>query len=351
MTDDTLPHVHQVAVVIPVYQGEHTLDAVVSEIRELAEPTPTPGGRVLQVVEILLVHDNGPDDSAGVIRRLARRVPTVRAVWLSRNFGQHAATLAGLASSSSEWVATMDEDGQHDPRDLLTMLDAALDDQVPLVYAVPDNVAPHGVLRNTASAFSRWLAQTFLTDTAIGRYNSFRLVTGELGRAVAAYGGQDIYLDIALSWVVPGSTTARTHRRVGSDRPSGYTLPKLLNHFLRLIVTSGTRPLRAVAALGVTSSLVGAVLAVVFAYRRAIQDIQVPGWTFLMVTVLGFSGMILIVLGVMAEYIGVGVRMALGRPPYLIVGDPMNGPLRHSDRAGSAPDVPVVPREPDSSTR
>ena len=83
---------------------------------------------------MLLVHDCGPDDSARVMRELAPH-PFVRPVWLSRNFGQHAATLAGMASSGGDWIVTMDEDGQHDPAYIGAMLDVALAEQASVVYA------------------------------------------------------------------------------------------------------------------------------------------------------------------------------------------------------------------------
>src|SRR5665647_3028983 len=117
---------HRVSIVIPVYQGEHTLTALVKEIALLTVPTPTANGHEFQVVELLLVNDHGPDRSDEVIRELAAAHDFIRPVWLSRNFGQHPATLAGMASSSGDWIVTMDEDGQHDPADIGNFLDVAL---------------------------------------------------------------------------------------------------------------------------------------------------------------------------------------------------------------------------------
>ena len=65
-------------------------------------------------------------------------------VWLSRNYGQHAATLAGMSSSGGDWIVTLDEDGQHDPSYVGAMLDVALAEQASVVYARPVNPAPHG---------------------------------------------------------------------------------------------------------------------------------------------------------------------------------------------------------------
>ena len=100
MDRDAGAFVHGIAVVVPVYQGEHTLDRLVHELTWLTVPTLSPGGRMVQVVEVVLVYDNGPDRSDEVIRRLAQSHSFVRPVWLARNYGQHAATLAGMASTS-----------------------------------------------------------------------------------------------------------------------------------------------------------------------------------------------------------------------------------------------------------
>ena len=111
----------------------------------------SPAGRHYRVTEVVLVHDCGPDASDDTVRALAAAHDWVRPVWLSRNFGQHAATLAGIAASGGEWVVTMDEDGQHDPEAIGALLDTAMTEQADVVYARPTNEPPHGALRNLAS--------------------------------------------------------------------------------------------------------------------------------------------------------------------------------------------------------
>ena len=137
--------------VIPVYGGEHHLRAVVEELVDYTASQRSPDGTRFRVAEVLLVHDCGPDDSARVMRELEATHDFVRTVWLSRNFGQHAATLAGMASTGGDWIVTLDEDGQHDPASIAQMLDAAIAQQASVVYAAPVNAAPHGVTRNLLS--------------------------------------------------------------------------------------------------------------------------------------------------------------------------------------------------------
>lgn len=160
--DETAPAPeHQVSIVVPVYQGEQHLPGLVEEIAVLVKGAVSPEGRGYRMVELLLVHDRGPDGSDRVMRELAERHPFVRPIWLSHNFGQHAATLAGMASSGGEWIVTMDEDGQHDPADIGILIDAAVDQRATLVYARPANWPPHPAFRNVTSKGAKWLVNKF----------------------------------------------------------------------------------------------------------------------------------------------------------------------------------------------
>ena len=339
MTD---AYVHRISVVIPVYQGERTLDAVISELEPMTAPFATPGGRLARVTEVILAYDRGPDRSAEVIRRLADAHDWIAPVWLSRNFGQHAATLAGMASSGGDWLITMDEDGQHDPADIGGMLDVALDEQADLVYARPLNRPPHGAIRNAASKASKRILETVFSGGSASEFNSFRLVLGEIGRSVAAYAGTGVYLDVALSWIAARIRTAPVTLREEGDRRSGYSFRRLFGHFWRMVLTSGTRGLRLVTYAGTAVFLLGVVYSIYLLVARVVGIVNEPGWTSLMVVLLLGIGVVLVALGVIAEYLGVAVSTALGKPSYLIVRDPSSGPLSHVERSAS---VGTAPRE------
>jgi glycosyltransferase involved in cell wall biosynthesis len=326
---------HRISIVIPVYQGEHTLAALVREIAQLAVPTPTADGHEFQVIELLLVSDHGPDRSDEVIRELAKAHDFVRPVWLSRNFGQHPATLAGMASSSGDWIVTIDEDGQHDPAKIGDFLDIALKAGAQLVYADPVNRPPHNMLRNGSSRLAKWVFSTFLTGGSDGAFQSYRMVLGEIGRSVAAYAGSGVYLDVAMGWVAGPTASCPVRLRNEGVRRSGYSTRRLLSHFWRLALSSGTHALRLVSALGVLFAVGGIVYAIYLVLVRLTSDTTPEGWTSTMVLVLLSTGAILFSLGVIAEYVGVAVNMAMGKPLYLIVGDPKDGPLgrRRSGRS------------------
>jgi undecaprenyl-phosphate 4-deoxy-4-formamido-L-arabinose transferase len=248
-------------------------------------------------------------------------------VWLSRNFGQHPATCAGILATGSDWVVTMDEDGQHDPAYIASMLDCAMSQQVPVVYAKPTNPPPHGVVRNVASRGSKRVMDLLVGGGSAVMFHSFRLVLGEVGRAVAAYAGSGVYLDVALGWVAGHATTCPVQLRREGDRPSGYRMRTLLSHFWRMVLTSGTRPLRSVSIAGAAFAFLGVVGVVVLVINKLAGGAVEAGWTSVMIVVLVSTGAILFSLGVVAEYVGVAVNMAMGKPLYIISGDRAQGPL------------------------
>lgn len=325
---------HEVSIVIPVYQGAQTLARLLDEILPLTVGATSPRGRHYRVTEVLLVDDNGPDSSDVVIRDLAAsHGDLVRPVWLSRNFGQHAATLAGMAATGSEWVVTMDEDGQHDPARIGDLIDTAMAEQADVVYAQPTNQPPHGALRNTASRLAKWFVQKMAPGAATEAFHSYRLVLGEIARSVAAYAGPGIYLDVAVTWVARRIALCPMEMR-SEDRASGYRFRTLMSHFWRLVVSSGTQPLRLVSFLGVAFALMSILASVVLVVGRVLGNWTWPGWTSTLVILLFCTGTILFCLGVIAEYVGVAVSMAMGKPLYLPVRDRLDGPLGRDRERG-----------------
>ena len=320
-------YIATVSVVVPVYQGEKTLSTLVSELAPYVDVSTSPSGIKFVIDEVLLVHDSGPDNSAKVINDLSAKHDWVRPVWLSRNFGQHAATLAGMSASVSDWIVTLDEDGQHDPKEIAKLLDTAVAENSQLVYGKFAGGAMHSRWRNFLSTLAKWFYTKLLSPQDGEFFSSYRLMTGEIGRSVGAYAGSGVYLDVALTWVVDRSVACEIQPRVEYPRQTGFTFHRLLSHFLRLVLSSGTRPLRLVSLIGFSSFFVGVIYAAYALYGKMANGYPVEGWTTVIIFVSTGSGAILFSLGILAEYLGVVVRNAIGRPLYLIRSSPFNDAL------------------------
>lgn len=158
-------------------------------------------------------------------------------------------------------------------------------------------------------------------------------MSGEIGRSVGAYAGSGIYLDVALTWVVDRSVTCQLKPRVEYARRSGFTFRRLLSHFLRLVLSSGTRPLRLVSLIGFSSFILGLFYAAYALYGRFVNGNVVAGWTTVVISIAIASGAILLSLGILAEYLGVVVRNAIGRPLYLIRSNPRNDAINRTRKS------------------
>ena len=311
-----------VSVVVPVYRGEATLPALVAELATLTSPQQTRAGRAYRVSEVLLVWDRGPGRSDVVIRELAAEHDWIKPIWLSRNFGQHAATLAGMTSSGGDWIVTIDEDGQHDPAYIPELIDAAYADGAQLVYGAPSNPPPHSAVRNLGSKAAKRLFTKVLADSEFADFNSYRLVLGEIGRSVAAYTGNGVYLDVALSWVVADVTTCPVVARQEGRQAENYNYRRLFSHFGRLIISSGTKPLAIVSWLGIFFVVVGGLVSIWVLWQRLFGDLAVTGWASTFVALLVIGGALLLSLGIVAQYVGAATNMSLGKPLYVVVRDP-----------------------------
>jgi len=227
-----------------------------------------------------------------------------------------------MTSSGGEWIVTMDEDGQQDPSYIGAMLDCAYENQAQLVYAQPTNRPPHSGMRNLASKSVKKVFAGALADGGFEEFNSYRLILGEIGRSVAAYTGNGVYLDVALSWVVADVTTCPVISRDEGRPASNYTYKRLFGHFGRLMVSSGTRPLFFVSWLGVLFVLMGAIVSVWVLYQRISGEIIIAGWASTFIALMLIGGAVLLSLGIIAQYVGAATNMSLGRPLYVVVRDP-----------------------------
>jgi undecaprenyl-phosphate 4-deoxy-4-formamido-L-arabinose transferase len=307
-----------VSIVIPVYQGERSLAALVGEIARHFEPMMSTEGHSFVVSEVLLVHDCGPDRSDLTIRELAGQYRQIKPIWLTRNFGQHAATLAGMSSATGEWIITMDEDGQHDPADIGRLVDHALTQDLQIVYAQPVNTPPHGFFRNLTSRLSKHIGRAMMGHDAVGYFHSYRIVQGEIARSLAAYCGHGVYLDVGLLWLAGRVGRCPVRLRAEEGRASGYSVGRLLAHFWTMLLTTGTRPLRLITLLGVFSMATALLIGAYALYQKLAGNVEVQGWASLIIVVSFFSGCILVSLGMIAEYLAVSMGIAMGKPLYVI---------------------------------
>ncbi len=312
-----------VSVVVPVYSGAEYLTRLCDDVAKLREMWRRENAPV-SLDELILVDDAAIDESPSVIDGMAANMPWLTALHLSRNFGQHGATVAGVLHSSGDWVVTMDEDLQHPPARIPDLLIKALSNSSDVVYAQPTRGVHKAFTRDLTSRtfkrFMRWLTG----NPKLEYINSFRLMRGTIARAASSVCTHDTYFDVNLAWFTQRIDNVRMDlkdERYTRTGRSGYTLRSLLSHAWRMLFSSHIKILRLGAVVG------GAVLLLSVlgsAYLIAVKllypsKIAVQGWASLVLIISFFGGLSIFMLGICLQYLSTLVLQAHGKPTFFPV--------------------------------
>jgi undecaprenyl-phosphate 4-deoxy-4-formamido-L-arabinose transferase len=303
---DRLP---SVSVVVPVYNSEESL-------QELIERLEAALGPATSTFEVVLVDDGSRDRSWSVIEDLATRHRRIRGLRLMRNYGQHNALLAGIRAARHEVIVTMDDDLQHRPEDIMTLV-AALSDNVDLVYGTSID-EEHGAWRNVSSKVVKTSMASAVGNEMARMASAFRAFRGELRRAFAETSDPFVSIDVLLSWATVRISSVKVQMDTRRYGKSGYTFRKLVRHSINMMTGYSSVPLRLVTYVGFGFAFMGLIVLGYVLIRFAITDNSVPGFPFLASIVAIFSGAQLFALGVLGEYLGRMHFRSMQRPPFTV---------------------------------
>jgi glycosyltransferase involved in cell wall biosynthesis len=301
---------YALSIVVPVYNGARTVGALVDALAGIE----VRGGH-----EVVLVNDGSPDDSEAVCRELARRpdVP-VTFVNLARNFGEHNAVMAGFAYTRGDYVITMDDDLQNPPEEVARLLEHTRSNDLDVVYT-RYKTKQHAAWRNWGSRFANWAANLVLDKPHDLYLSSFRCVSAFVVDNVLRYAGPYPYVDGLILQVTRRVGSLEVQHLPRAEGRSNYTLRRLVRLWLNMFVNFSIIPLRFSALLGFITSILGLGWSA-FTILEAVRGRPPEGWASLMVAVLLLSGVQLILLGVVGEYVG-RIFLSSNRKPQYVVRD------------------------------
>jgi glycosyltransferase involved in cell wall biosynthesis len=329
-----------VTVVVPVYSGEQHLEHLVGRL-ETVRNDWSDRFREVRLHEAIFVDDGCVDGSAEILAVLASRYEWVQLVTLSRNFGQHPATSAGILHSSGDWVVTMDEDLQHRPEDIENLLYAGASASADVVYGQPDG-AVHGSWRDRMSRYYKAVLAKITGNPVITQFSSFRVCRGPIARAAASVSGHETYLDVALTWYTDRFVSEKVpmiDSRYQESGSSGYSALKLLAHARRLLISSHNRVARVGVLVGVVAVLLASLLTIRTLVGRITgsEAVYVPGYASLMVVTLVFGGILALLLVGITEYVTNIALHTQGKPTFFAVDRSGDESLAKDLQAGVRP--------------
>lgn len=297
------------SVVVPVYNSAKMLPELHRRLTGALQGLNKP-------YEIIFVDDCGRDNAWQVLRSIVADDPRVTAIQLMRNSGQSNATLCGLAYARGSTIITMDDDLQHPPEEIPTLL-SALRRDVDVVMGVPKEKKHHW-LRRLGSAVMHELNCYLLGKDRHLRFTSFRVMRRPVVDGLLTLRTLSPALGPMINSVthrILNTTVAHAPRQQGR---SGYTLRRLLSQIMGNLVGYSMLPLRLLGVIGAAGIAFSVVFALVLVIRYMTGGITVPGWTTIALLLVLISGFNFFAFAILGEYVLRILQRVNATPQYLV---------------------------------
>lgn len=306
-----------VSFVIPCYRSALTIGKVVEEIDSTMKDMPE------YVYEIILVNDSSPDDTFKTIRELCEARQDICGIDLAKNFGQHAALMAGMRHAHGDVVVCLDDDGQTPANEVGKLL-RKIEDGHDVVYAKYTH-KQHSGFRNFGSRINELMTRVMLgkpKDLYISSYFAARrYVVEELLRYDNPY---PYVIGLVLRSTKNVTNVEVTHRERETGA-SGYTIGKLLGLWFNGFTAFSIKPLRIATAIGCLTACGGFLYGIYTVVKKFVNPNVPVGFSAMMAALVFLGGMIMLMLGLIGEYIG-RIYISLNNSPQYVIRECLNGP-------------------------
>lgn len=304
-----------VSVVIPCYKSEKTIRNVVEEIDQ------TFSKQSKYEYELVLVNDSSPDTTMEVIRSLCNERHNIKGINLAKNFGQHSALMAGFRCVKGDYIACLDDDGQTPASEIFKLLDG-LTETVDVVYASYEE-KKHNKFRNFGSKVNSMMLNKFLGkphDLYISSYFATKKFVIE---SMLTYENPYPYVIGLVLQTTNKIINVPVNHRNRIEGNSGYTINKLLSLWLNGFTSFSVKPLRIATVCGFVFAVFGFLYAIYVIINKLLDPTVPTGWSSIIATLFFSNGIILIVLGLIGEYIG-RIFISLNNSPQYVIKERLN---------------------------
>lgn len=300
----------KISFVIPCYRSAKTIGHVIAEIETTMKTLPQ------YTFDMILVNDCSPDDTWEVIRQLEAERDNLLGVNFAKNFGQHAALMAGFRYSDGDIVVCLDDDGQT-PADEVGKLLAEIEAGRDVVYAKYEH-KKHSAFRNFGSCVNELMAQFLLGKPKELFVSSYFAARRFVVNDMIQYDNSYPYvIGLVLRATRNISNVTVNHRERETGR-SGYTVKKLLGLWLNGFTAFSIQPLRFATLVGVLCAVCGFLYGIYTIVKKLVVPDVPMGFSSTMAALMFIGGMIMLMLGLIGEYIG-RIYISMNNSPQYVV--------------------------------
>ena len=284
--------------VIPCYRSEKTIELVIDEIKKTVKERPK------YDYEIIAVNDNSPDLVYEVLKRLAQKDHKIKIVNLARNMGKHSAVMAGYSYAKGDYIVNLDDDYQSPAYELWKLIEL-LENQACDVATAVYYQKKEKFYKRFGSDINLWMTRILLDKPEDIRMENFSAMRKYVCDEIIKYKNPYPYLEGLILRVTKNVSSVPMEQRDRADEnPSGFTLKKSLSLFINGLTAFSVKPLRISSLLGITFAIVGFLFGVSIIIKKIVDPSIAIGYSSIMAIILFSSGLTMLLLGLIGEYLG-----------------------------------------------
>lgn len=301
--------VRKISIIIPCYYSENMIEEVVHRILNTVET------REEYECEIILVNDGSKDNTWPKIKQLAVDYSNIKAINFAQNFGQHNAMMAGYRHATGDLIAGMDDDGENNPEELFQLIDK-LDEGYDCVCAEYESHTSK--VRSLGTTLNNWMAYQMLDKPKELTMTSYYVMRRFVLEQVIKYEHPYPYIAGLLLQATKNWGTVKLERSDRIEGTSGYSFKKLLSLWVNGFTAFSVKPLRVAMQLGLFFAILGFLGGLMLVVRKLVFNDLVSGYASIIACMSFFGGMIMVMLGMIGEYVG-RIYISINNSPQYVI--------------------------------
>lgn len=299
----------KISFVIPCYRSAMTIEGVIEEIRNTMQG-------LNYVYEVILVNDFPMDTTFDIIKALAEKYDNIVGVNLAKNFGQHAALMAGFGYCTGDVVVCLDDDGQTPADEVGKLLDK-IEEGYDVVYAKYEH-KQHSLFRNFGSKVNELMARFMIGKPKELYVSSYFAAKSFIVKEMLRYQNPYPYVIGLVLRTTKNITNVTVNHREREIGTSGYTFSKLLGLWLNGFTAFSIKPLRVATAIGAFCAGAGFIYGVYTIIKKFVNPAVPMGWSSTMAALVFIGGMLMLMLGLIGEYVG-RIYISINNAPQYVI--------------------------------
>jgi len=297
------------SVIIPAYHASQSIEKLYEELKKYFNS-------IGKSFEIIIVDDCSTDNTWEVLKKLKSANTNVKIVRFAKNFGQHATTLCGFSFARGKFVLTMDDDIEIHPDQITKLIEEQSKGNYDVVY---------GEYKKLNQPFFRGIFTKFykfgskmVEGKNKGKGSPFRLIKTELAHKLSETHRHFVFIDELLLWYT--SNIAFTNVTPNPDyvRKGGYSLGSLFKITTTVVMFSSASPLKLVTNIGISLASINFIIGLFYLIKKVVFHASAKGYTSIIVSILFSTGLIVLSIGIVAQYIGKILQDVNKKPSYHI---------------------------------